>query len=260
MNKDEVLKKFQEFQISKESRFKRNLGISADVVTENVVIAPFYKAETFADVCGAKVELLFEKYYKAYKISKNGKEFIFINSNMGAGNIAEIICTLVDTACKNVYFIGSAGSIDLNLKIGDIVLPEKSVIGDGTCRYFAETKDVFGSETEPNQDLLESLKQTLSKMEIDFKTTKNFSVDTLSGQFMIMDYVFKTGANTLEMETSALFFVSQILGLNAVAIHNISDNSIISKSLYSGRNDAEREAKRFTQRVTIPKILAEILL
>ena len=58
----------------------------------------------------------FEKYYKTYKVSKNGKEFIFINSNMGAGNIAEIICTLADTVCKNIYFIGSAGSIDLNLK------------------------------------------------------------------------------------------------------------------------------------------------
>ena len=260
MNKDEFLKRLKSFQIDKDALFKRNIGTSADMLTENVVIAPFYKAETFADVVGAKVELLFEKYYKTYKVSKNGKEFIFINSNMGAGNIAEIICTLADTVCKNIYFIGSAGSIDLNLKIGDIVLPEKSVIGDGTCRYFADTEDVFGTETEPNSELLEVVKQTLSKMNIDFKTTKNFAVDTLSGQFMIMDYILKTKANTLEMETSACFFVSKLLGLNAVAIHNISDNSIISKSLYSGRNENEREAKRFTQRVTIPKILAEILL
>lgn len=260
MNKNEILNKLQEFNIDEAARFKRNLGITADMLTENVVIAPFYKAETFADVCGAKVELLFEKYYKTYRVSKNGKEFIFVNSNMGSGNIAEIMCTLAGTNCKNVYFIGSAGSIDLNLKIGDIVLPEKSVIGDGTCRYFAETKDVFGNETEPNAELLNSLKQTLSKMNIGFKTTKNFSVDTLSGQFLIMDHIFKTGANTLEMETSALFFISKLLDLKAVAIHNISDNSIINKSLFSGRNESEREAKRFTQRVTIPKILAEILL
>ncbi len=260
MNKSEILNKLQEFNIDESARFKRNIGITADMLTENVVIAPFYKAETFADVCGAKVELLFEKYYKTYRVSKNDKEFIFVNSNMGSGNIAEILCTLVNTKCKNIYFIGSAGSIDKDIKIGEIVLPEKSIIGDGTCRYFAETEDVFGKETKPDGELLKKVKQTLSKMNIDFKHTQNFSVDTLSGQFLIMDHIFKTGSNTLEMETSALFFIANLLDLKAVAIHNISDNSIISKSLFAGRNDAEREAKRFTQRVTIPKILAEILL
>lgn len=260
MNKNEILKTLEKFNIDEAARFKRNLGIAPEMMTENVVIAPFYKAETFADVVGAKVELLFEKYYKTYKVSKNGKEFIFVNSNMGSGNIAEIMCTLAGTKCKNVYFIGSAGSIDKDIKIGEIVLPEKSIIGDGTCRYFAETKDVFGEETKPSNELLNQVKQTLLKMEIGFKATKNFSVDTLSGQFLIMDHIFKTGSNTLEMETSALFFLAKLLDLNAVAIHNISDNSIISKSLFAGRDENEREAKRFTQRVTIPKILAEILL
>ena len=62
MNKDEFLKRLKSFQIDKDALYKRNIGISADMLTENVVIAPFYKAETFADVVGAKVELLFEKY------------------------------------------------------------------------------------------------------------------------------------------------------------------------------------------------------
>lgn len=260
MNKNEILKKLQEFNIDETARFKRNLGITPDMLTENVVIAPFYKAETFAEVCGAKVELLFEKYYKTYKISKNGKEFIFINSNMGSGNIAEIMCTLADTVCKNVYFIGSAGSIDKEIKIGEIVIPETSIIGDGTCRYFAETEDVFGKATKPNDELFEEVKQTLSKLNIGFKQTQNFSVDTITGQFLIMNHIFKTGSNTLEMETSALFFLANLLGLKAVAIHNISDNSVASKSLFAGRNETERESKRFTQRVTIPKILSEILL
>ncbi len=258
--KAEILKTLEKYKITPESLGRRSLGIELEKVTENVVIAPFYKAETFEAQCDAKVELLFEKYYKVYNVSKNGKSFIFINSNMGAGNIAEMVCTLACTKCKNIYFIGSAGSIDKNINIGEVVLPEMSIIGDGTCRYFADGKDVFGEETQPNKKLLESVKQTLNEMEIDFKLTKNFSVDTLSGQYLIMDKIKSMGANTLEMETSALFYISKIMGLEAVAIHNISDSSVKEKSLYEGRSSDERELKRFTQRVTIPKIIGKILL
>lgn len=255
-----MLKNLEKFGIDKFALCRRNLGVEPNEITENVVIAPFYKAESFADVCDANVEKLFEKYYKTYKISKNGKSFIYINSNMGAGNIAEIVSALSVTNCKNIYFIGSAGSVVENINIGELALPSGSIIGDGTCRYFNDGIENFLEVSKPDTKLFENVKIVLKKLKLKFHITQNFSVDTIVGQYLIMDKILETKANTLEMETSALFYIAKKLGLKAVAIHNISDSSIKNKSLFAGRIDKEMEMKKYTQNIIIPQILAEILL
>ena len=52
------------------------------------------------------------------------------------------------------------------------------------------------------------------------------------------------GAKTIEMETSALFKASKLLNMNVTALFLVSDNTIINKSLYSGRTKEEKNIEK----------------
>ena len=47
----------------------------------------------------------------------------------------DFILSLGVTKCKNIVFLGSAGSLDESIKIGEIVIPKYSICGDGASRY-----------------------------------------------------------------------------------------------------------------------------
>lgn len=260
MKKEEMLKVLTGFGITSIDLCKRSLGIDSEKICEDVVIAPVYNVEALKNADNTVIiDNLYHKYYSVYNVGLGGKNITYINSNIGAGNIAEILFSLTGSSCKNIYFIGSAGSVVKDINIGEITIPTECVIGDGACRYFNGGDDLFGLVTTPTKTMVDKVTDVCKQLGVKYTKVKNFSVDTISGQFMLMDYILKSGSKTIEMETASLFYVANLLKYNVVAIHNISDNSILSKSLYSGRSEAERQAKRHTQNFVIPKILMRLL-
>ena len=73
----------------------------------------------------------------------------------------DVVLGLGVTECENIIFVGSVGSLDDNIGIGDIVIPEYSICGDGASRYVACDKlsdsDVFGTKVSPNKKLFENV-------------------------------------------------------------------------------------------------------
>ena len=61
----------------------------------------------------------------------------YIKTGIGAPVLMDALLTLGVTACQRIIFIGSVGSLDDNIGIGDIVIPEYSVCGDGASRYIS---------------------------------------------------------------------------------------------------------------------------
>ena len=61
------------------------------------------------------------------------------------------------TACEACLFIGSVGALDPAMRLGDIVVPESSVCGDGTSRYLLPgtlaQNDPFGMRACPDAAL-----------------------------------------------------------------------------------------------------------
>lgn len=211
------------------------------------------------DNIGAKTEKISDKLYNIYY--KNiGFSFIELHL-FGSPVIMDEVLSLGCSNCKNILFIGSVGSLNKNINIGDIVVPKYSITGDGATRYLNnDLRDEFGKKQYPDKELTDKLILLLENESSTFKYhyVPNFSVDTIFGQFYHLDKIKSLGAETIEMETSAFFKASNIANLKATALFVVSDNVIVNKSLYSGRNEQEKKYRHDVRHNIVPKIIINL--
>ena len=229
-------------------------------ICENVVIAPWWKVKMFENKSDIEITKISDKLYK---IKKDNTEFTFIElKRMGAPMMLDEVLALGVSKCKNLIFIGSVGSLDKDINIGNLVIPTYSVCGDGACRYLNENlEDDFGKKQFPGREITECLlsvtKEVCEKQNVKFHNVPNFSIDTVFAQFQYIDEILNMGCKTIEMETAAFFKAANIAGINATALFCVSDSTIANKSLYSGRSDAENEYRHQVRFDVIPYILFE---
>lgn len=225
-------------------------------IQENVVIAPWWSHDIF-DNMNFKIEQVSEKVYNFYK---DDLSFSYIElKRIGAPGIMDFILSLGVTKCKNLVFLGSAGSLDENIRIGDIVVPEYSICGDGASRYLNRNlEDEFLKKKYPSKEFTNKLIGILKKENIKYHNVPNFSVDTVFAQFYHIDKIIELGSKTIEMETANLFKCNELLNINVTALFCISDNTVLNKSLYSGRTEEENEYRHKIRNEVIPKIIVEL--
>ena len=255
MNYTDLLNAQQKYNISKTDLVSRN---GYQNILSKVVIAPAWSHTIFEPFC-EKIEQIGEKVYNLYGKNFN---FSFIEiANIGAPATVETVLTLGATNCKQIVFIGSAGALDQEIKIGDIVIPQYSLNGVGACRYlFQDRADDFEQKYYPHQTLSNQLIDCAKNVCPD-KTifnVPNYSVDTVFAQFAHIDHIISLGAKTIEMETSALFKCAEIANMQAAALFCISDNSIAKKSLFSGRNEQEKILRKSVRQNIIPQIVINL--
>lgn len=253
MNYNDLLTSHLKYGTTKEDIIsKRGL----ENILENVVIAPWWNHDMF-DNLGFKVEQLNEKIYNFYseKIS-----FSYIElKRIGAPGMMDFILSLGVTKCKNIVFLGSVGSLDENIKIGDIVIPEYSICGDGASRYLNKNlEDELFKKEYPSKEYTNKLLNILKEEKRNYYYVPNFSIDTVFAQFYHIDKILQLGAKTIEMETANLFKCNDVLNMNVTALFCVSDNTVINKSLYSGRTDEENEYRHKIRYEVIPKIVIEL--
>ena len=86
----------------------------------------------------------------------------------------------------------------------------------------------------------------------------NFSIDAIFAQFYHVDKILKLGAKTIEMETANLFKCCDMMDINVTALFCISDNTVLNKSLYSGRTDEENDYRHKVRYEIVPKIVIDL--
>jgi len=173
----------------------------------------------------------------------------------------DYILSLGVTKCKNLVFLGSSGSLDENIKISDIVVPKYSICGDGASRYLNKNlEDEFLKKEYPTKGFTNNLIDILKNEKIKYHYVPNCSIDTVFAQFYHMDKLLKLGVKTIEMETAILFKCNELLNINVTALFCISDNTLLKKSLYSGRTEQEDEYRHKVRYEIIPKIVLRLFL
>jgi len=237
-----------------------------EMIQNDVIIAPAWKPDLFADYIDG-MNQVFDGIQKIWNLSLKNKTVTYILTGIGAPNILEAVLALGCTPCKNILFVGSVGGLDEKLKIGEIVIPEYSICGDGSCRYLTNKKlfenDCFGEKYYPNKELYEKIisktKNITKENNVNWHIGKNYSIDTVIAQFAHIDEILDMGCNCIEMETAVLFKSAEICKINAGAIFSVSDNTVLKKSLLSGRSKEEMEYRRYVRKNIITKIVLECL-
>lgn len=225
-------------------------------ILENVVIAPWWSHDIF-DGLNFEVDQVNDKVFNFYR---DDLSFSYIElKRIGASGIMDFILSLGVTKCKNVIFLGSAGSLDESIKIGEIVIPQYSICGDGASRYLnINLEDEFLKKEYPSKIFTNDLIDILKESNIKYHYVPNYSIDTVFAQFYHIDKILDLGAKTIEMETACLFKCCNLMNINATALFCISDNTILNKSLYSGRTDEENDYRHKIRYELIPKIVIDL--
>lgn len=226
-------------------------------ILENVVIAPWWDHDIFNNM-NFKIEQTSEKVFNFYS---NELSFSYIElKQIGACAIMDFVLSLGVTKCKNLIFLGSAGSLDENIKIGDIVVPEYSICGDGASRYLNKNlEDEFLKKKYPTEEFTKILIDTLNEKNVKYHNVPNYSIDTIFAQFYHIDKILELGCKTIEMETANVFKCNELLKINVTALFCISDNTLLNKSLYSGRTEKEKEYRHKVRYEIIPEIVIDLL-
>ena len=190
--------------------------------------------------------------YTLHELNIKGNIITYIKTGIGACNVLDAVLTLGITNCKKVLFVGSVGSLDPNINIGDIIIPEYSISGVGSNRYLNQNglldNDCYENKYYPDRKFTNSLSHITDKFILNTNIKKYkghiFSVDTILAQYAYLDEIVNMGCNCIEMETSAFFDAANICSIESGAVLSVSDNTIIKKSLYSGRTQQDNSLRK----------------
>ena len=141
---------------------------------------------------------------------------------------------------QNIMRIGSAGAINTDVKLRDIVA------GMGACTNsnFAAQYDMPGTVCPIcDYSMLEAVKKNSDKLGVNLKVGSLFSADTFYDDVYGAVVWQKMGCLAVEMEAAALYWTAMRLGMRALAICTISDTVYPP---YEGLSAEDRE-KSFTQ-------------
>ncbi|MDM7993105.1 MAG: hypothetical protein QUS11_07300 [Candidatus Fermentibacter sp.] len=232
-------------------RLAMHCGPSA--ILPSVLMTPVWSLDDFLDAADLVGTVTPDT---VFTLEYEGSRVTLIRSGIGAPQTSDMMLALACTPCTRVVFVGSAGGLVPGMRIGDLLLPTASVAGDGFSRYLSDGSVAWagppGAAT-PDPAVLENLRSLCRLHSEGIDTTVHegrvFSTDSIVAQFHHLgEMTHDLGCTGIEMETAAVFRAAALTGISAGALLQISDVIPDRKSLFSGRDETDRQRRRSLRR------------
>lgn len=265
MDYKELIEGIKHYGSTSEDIVRSGFNVDVEQIKENVIISPTWTPMYLS--FNANVECLNESIGSAvrvYNIEFDNQEATYITTGVGAPIMADIVLQLGLTKCKRILLIGSVGAIDDKLNIGDILIPDYAISGDGVCRYLTGNfHDVFGQKAYPDESLLNDVynisKKICGEDDIKFHRANLFTVTSLFAQFVYIEQLKKYGSRALDMEAAAAFCAAKTAGIPIAGIFQIFNNVVENKSMYSRITREEIDYRDQVRKLIFPKIILATL-
>lgn len=175
-------------------------------------------------------EAFARRNYKTRLISKKFPRFLascpvyrfrqhslcFLDGGRGAPQAVDTLETLAALGVQNVICVGMCGVFAPGLSCGDIIIPGKAFIEEGTSLHYSS----FASFSKPDRVLHQKALQYISES----KDLPVVSTDAVYRQTFYKEELWRQkGAVGVDMETSALFSVGSFLKMHVVSVLTASD-------------------------------------
>ena len=133
---------------------------------------------------------------------------------------SEVMC---NAGIQNIIRIGTCGSLDENIKIGDLVIVDKVIRGDGVTPYYVD-KDFVTVADKKISDLMFNIAK---EMGCNVHRCTTWTTDALLRETReIVEAKRKEGATAVDMVSSTLLTIAQKYNVKAASILAVSDNVI----------------------------------
>lgn len=216
-------------------QMKKDVHLTGKDLTEMVQLRP-QDAGKYAIVPGPKDRL--DALLK--KIEDPSRNFSFMEYTMYTGNYCGIKISAInggrfstDTSIttevmcnaqiKNIIRIGTCGAMEENINIGDLVVVDKIIRGDGVTPYYVD-KDF---QTAADKKISDALFQAAKDLGGNVHRGTVWTTDALLRETReIIEAKQKEGAIAVDMVSSSLLTIAQTYNVKAGAILAVSDNVI----------------------------------
>ena len=254
-----------QYHIAPEDVVRGTLHCEPGNIQPRVIVTPIWKVDVFTEVADEITEVV---EGSIYQLKYQQQPFTLIRSGIGASQTGDVMLALGCTPCNTAIFIGSVGGLSADMQIGDLIVAEKSLCGDGFSRYLAEKTvpdDGFLQAAEPDLDSTECLKQSASVIcrnsAVPLHTGTIFSTDSILAQFFRLGHLADDlHCIGIEMETAAVFKAAQLVGIKASALLQVSDLPLRNKSIYAGRTKQEMKHRKSVRQEVLVRIVLDSLL
>lgn len=257
-----------EFGSTPEDICENALGVSRRDIRKDVILAPFWKIDVLDGLESPRyISTNPVDEIHIWDIGLGGKRVSYVRTGIGSPVLIDPLLALGLTDCRRIILMGSVGAITPGTGIGDIVVPEYAVAGDGASRYIASddmTRDVFGEKVYPDHGLTAKLllsAQAVAGERGDVcKTGRCFSVDTIVAQFAHLEEIRALGCDMIEMEAACAFRAARLMEVAIAGLFIVTDNSSENASLMAPIDEAEKARRRRIRREAFPEILRRTLV
>ncbi len=169
-------------------------------------------------VCGGKpvTGILASKVYTA---KNHGQDISLVGPMLGAPYAVMILEKLFVLGVSKVVFLGWCGSICQGISIGDFVVPDRAIIGEGTSQYYLE-----GDFSVPYEKMTRAIEAGCQSHSAFFHKGSVWSTDApyRETEEKILSLQGE-GILGVDMEVSALFSVADFRGISIGALLIVSD-------------------------------------
>ena len=168
--------------------------------------------------------------------SATAENITIMNFGMGSAMAATVMDLLAAVEPKAVLFLGKCGGLK-KTKIGDFILPIAAIRGEGTSNeYFPPEIPAL-----PSFRLQAAVSATIARRGFDYWTgtvyTTNRRVWEHDAAFK--EYLVKTRAIGIDMETATLFVVGFANHIPKGALLLVSDNPMTPEGVKTSRSDRD---------------------
>lgn len=163
-------------------------------------------------------ELAYNREFRSIKGTYKGIEILAISTGIGGASAGIAVEELHNIGVKAMIRIGSCGSLQKDVKLGDLIIVNGAVRDDGASRTYIDAMypavpDPFLMNACINsaQDLGFPFHVGLARSHDSFYTDREEEIDA---------YWSKMGVLGADMETAALFTIGRLRGVSTASILN----------------------------------------
>ncbi len=152
-------------------------------------------------------------------VAEDGSSFV-AGPSIGAPMAVMTMEKLIALGAFRIILLGWCGANSRALKIGDIVIPDSALSGEGTSYYYNKKTKI-----EPSLKLNQSLESLLLDRDIRFKNGCIWSTDAIyrEDRRVLKKLRSEKNVSAVDMEFSALCSVAKFRGIQFSALLMVSD-------------------------------------
>ena len=168
--------------------------------------------------------------------SATAEDITILNFGMGSAMAATVMDLLSAVQPRGVLFLGKCGGLK-QTKVGDYILPIAAIRGEGSSNEYMPPE----IPALPSFRLQKAVSSTIVRHGLDYWTgtvhTTNRRVWEHDQDFK--DYLTKTRATAIDMETATIFIVGFVNHIPKGALLLVSDSPMTPEGVKTSRSDDE---------------------